>query len=217
MSKIAVLGEVINITEEDLAFTNEQLERIEELRKRSGTGKPKTHIRKKKSTKSNTNQDTTQSRYYSCGSRNLEEGMPVTVTEQGHTFIGFVTKVHPDRWYPKFDVKTAGGDILKEIDHRCISYRAKDMYSYGGEIPEELTKWTTQHLLNELKVSRFRESDSYNPDDYDNGYVYPSYQIKAELAKRPHIPTKAERKAVINHAKRNKAMKKYEKNKRKSA
>ena len=215
MSKIAVLGEVINITEEDLVFTNEQLERIEELRKKSGTGK--TFPRKKKKSSYKEVEPSDEFKAENWGSRNLKRGMPVTVTEQGHTFIGFVTKVHPDSWYPKFDVKTAGGDTLKEIDHRSISYRAKDVYSYGGEIPEELTKWTTQHLLNELKVARFKESDTYNSDDWDNGYVYPAYQIRAELAKRPHVPTKAERKAVINHAKRNKAMKKYEKSKKKFA
>ena len=211
MSKItAVLGEVINITEEDLVFTNEQLKRIEELRKKSGTGK--IFPRKKKKSTYKEVEPSDEYKAENWGSRNLKPGMPVTVTEEGHTFIGFVTKVHTDPWYPKFDVETIGGNILKEIDHRCVKYRIKDKYLYTGEIPEEISKLTTQHLLSELRKSRI-------PSESNDDWKYDLYirQVKAELAKRPHIPTKAERKAVINHAKRNKAMKKYEKSKKKIA
>ena len=210
--QVAVLGaEVINITEEDLVYTNEQLAKLEELRKKSGTAgavklkefprkKKRVHIEKKVS-------DETKAEW---NSQNLKVGMPVTVTEQNHTFIGFVIKVHPDRWYPKFDIETYAG-VLKDIDHRNVSYRKIRDYS-DVVIPEQLKSKTTQHLLHMLKQARIAEDndtyDYWEPGMAREPHIW-TFQIKAELANRPHIPTKAERKAMINHVKRNKQIEKY--------
>ena len=207
----AVLGEVIDITEEDLVFTNEQLTKLEELRRNSRTNgaiQLKEFPRKKK-------------RAYvekeSSYTEKLKVGTSVRVTEQNHTFIGFITKVHPDRWCPKFDIETPAG-ILKEVDYRQVQYRKVENYT-GVYIPEILKTMTTQHLLAELKRIRILENtdtdwatvtDSDGETSFKRITPYYSHQIKAELSTRPHIPTKAERKAMINHGKRNKQSEKYE-------
>jgi hypothetical protein len=77
-------------------------------------------------------------------------------------------------------------------------------------IPEELKNKTTQHLLHMLKCSRIAENngtyDYWEPGMAKIPHIW-TFQIKAELANRPHIPTKAERKAMINNGKRNKRKK----------
>lgn len=145
-------------------------------------------------------------------SQNLKVGMPVTVTEEKHTFIGFVTAVDKTiNYYPKFDIQTYAG-LLKDVDHRNVSYRKIQDYS-SVVIPEELKTKTTQHLLHMLKCSRIAENngtyDYWEPGMTKIPHIW-TFQIKAELANRPHIPTKAERKAMINNGKRNKQAEKYE-------
>ena len=212
--QVAVLGaEVINITEEDLVYTNEQLAKLEELRKKSGTNsavKLKEFPRKKK--KVHVEREYSDETKAEWSSQNLKVGMPVTVTEEKHTFIGFVIAV--DRtisYYPKFDIQTYAG-ILKDVDHRHVSYRKIQDYS-NVVIPEELKSKTTQHLLHLLKQARIAEDngsyDYWEPGMPRTPHIW-TFQIKAELANRPHIPTKAERKAMINHGKRNKQIEKYE-------
>jgi len=212
--QVAVLGaEVINITEEDLVYTNEQLAKIEELRKKSGTAgavKLKEFPRKKK--RVHVEKEDSDETKAGWNSKNLKVGMPVTVTEEKHTFIGFVIAVDKTiSYYPKFNIQTYAG-VLKDVDHRHVSYRKIQDYS-NVVIPEELKTKTTQHLLHLLKQARIAEdNDSYDywePGMPKTPHIW-TFQIKAELANRPHIPTKAERKAMINHTKRNKQIEKYE-------
>jgi hypothetical protein len=75
--------------------------------------------------------------------------MLLRITEETITFIGFVTKVHPDKWYPKFDIQTQTA-LLKEIDYRQVEYRKSEDLSWV-KIPEELKTKTTQHILHVLK------------------------------------------------------------------
>lgn len=212
--QVAVLGaEVINITEEDLVYTNEQLTKLEELRRKSGTTgavKLKEFPRKKK--KVHVEKEDSDELKDQWSSQNLKVGMPVTVTEEKHTFIGFVTAVDKTiNYYPKFDIQTYAG-LLKDVDHRNVSYRKIQDYS-SVVIPEELKTKTTQHLLHMLKCSRIAENngtyDYWEPGMTKIPHIW-TFQIKAELANRPHIPTKAERKAMINNGKRNKQAEKYE-------
>jgi len=204
--------DLVVINEEDIIFTEEQLTKLEELRRKSGTTgavklkefprkKKKVHVEKEDS-------DETKAQW---SSQNLKVGMPVTVTEEKHTFIGFVIAV--DRtisYYPKFDIQTYAGN-LKDVDHRNVSYRKIQDYS-NVSIPEELKTKTTQHLLHMLKCSRIAEDNgTYNyrePGEKCPDHIF-TFEIKAELANRPHIPTKAERKAIINNGKRNKQAEKY--------
>jgi hypothetical protein len=209
--QVAVLGaEVINITEEDLVYTNDQLTKLEELRRKSGTTgavKLKEFPRKKK--KVHVEKEDSDELKAQWSSQNLKVGMPVTVTEEKHTFIGFVTAVDKTiSYYPKFDIQTYTG-LLKDVDHRNVSYRKIQDYS-SVVIPEELKTKTTQHLLHMLKCSRIAENngtyDYWEPGMTKIPHIW-TFQIKAELANRPHIPTKAERKAMINNGKRNKRKK----------
>jgi hypothetical protein len=207
MDKIAVLtsSDVIVINEQDIVFTNEQLTKLDELRKKSGTdGTLKTRIRKSKSKFVETKVSDEIKTYWN--SKNLKVGMPVRVEEQNHTFIGFIVKVYPDNWHPKFDIQTPSA-LLKEIDYRSVQYRKIEDLSWI-KIPEELKTKTTQHLLHMLKCARIDEEKGIGD------YEFTSYEIKAELANRPHVMTKSERKAVSNHSKWNKKKEKYEKHKK---
>jgi len=210
MDKIAVLtsSDVIVINEQDIVFTNEQLTKLDELRKKSGTdGTLKTRIRKSKSKFVETKVSDEIKTYWN--NKNLKVGMPVRVEEQNHTFIGFIVKVYPDNWHPKFDIQTPSA-LLKEIDYRSVQYRKIEDLSWI-KIPEELKTKTTQHLLHMLKCARVAEEK----ESYDSDHIY-TYQIKAELANRPHVMTKSERKAVSNHNKWNKKKETYEKQKKKN-
>ena len=118
-----------------------------------------------------------------------------------------VRTVNKDESPVRYDIDTPGG-LLKNVYCGNVKYRTLNDYS-NVPIPEALKKLTTQHLLAKLKQSRLYENIGYDDNNYWSGPTYYCFQLKAELATRPHIVTKAERKAMINNKKRNKREKKY--------
>lgn len=195
---------LVSISEEDIAYTNEELTKIEELRKKSRTNGTLV-IKEPKIKNKNTKKE-----YDGIYRHNLKIGMPVRATVENHTFIGYICRINKEnRHYIKYDVETPSG-ILKDVYY--ITYRKVTDYS-NVVVPEELKVMTTQRLLNELKKSRLVESDenyvTCSTSEYDK--VYNSYLIKAELSTRPHIKTKSETKALSNHRKTKRQEKKYDK------
>jgi hypothetical protein len=168
-----------NITEEDLAFNPEQQEKIAKLRKEKEN---QISLTKKGD---NTYRD------------KLVEGAPCRFTSEGHTFIGYIKNIYKDNNVRYYDIDTPGG-LMKKIWHDDVRYREVHSYETKKDfIHKDLYNMTTQKLLNELKISRLEENSD---NDYYERDVYPTWMIKAVLETRPHIPTKAERKAIIqNH------------------
>ena len=168
-----------NITEEDLAFSPEQQDKIDELRK------------------AKENQISFTQKGDNTYRDKLVEGAPCRFTSEGHTFIGYIKNIYKEDHTRYYDIDTPVG-LMKKIWHGDVWYR--EVTSYEGDkdlIPKELYSMTTQKLLNELKISRLKERID---EDYYVKDVYPTWMIKAVLQTRPHIPTKAERKAIIqNH------------------
>lgn len=190
MKSKAILGQDIN--EEQLSFSVEQMEKIEKMRRDRSVDN---YYPSRNSSKPST---------YVSNDR-LEVGMPVTVVEGDHTMIGFVISVNKTERPVRYDINTPGG-LLKNV--YCGNVRFRKINDYTGVvIPEELKKLTTQHLLAKLKRSRIHENG--DDDNYWTGPTYYCFQLKAELATREHIATKAERKAMINNKKRNKREEKY--------
>jgi hypothetical protein len=162
-----------DITEEDLAFNPEQQEKIAKLRKeKEDTSSIVSEL-------DNTHHD------------KLPEGSPCRFTSDGHTFIGYIIEVYKEDNTHYYDIDTPGG-VMKKIPYNNVYYR--QVYAYEGDkscINVDLYKMTTQKLLNELK--KCRTISMIGTSDYQKA-------IKAVLETRPHIPTKAERKAIIkNH------------------
>ena len=167
-----------DITEEDLTFTTEQQEKIAKLRR------DKENDFSYVSKGDNTYHD------------KLVEGAPCRFTTEGHTFIGHIKKVYKEDRILYYDIDTPIG-LVKKIYSGNVCYRKVDTYTYNEDyINKDLYKMTTQKLLNELKKTRLIENSE---DDYSFIYIYPSWMIKAVLKSRPHVKTKSEQKAIIQH------------------
>lgn len=178
-----------DITEEDLAFSPEQQDKIAELRK------------------AKENQISFTQKGDNTYRHKLVEGAPCRFNAEGHTFIGHIKKVYKEGYTRYYDIDTPAG-LMKKIWHGDVWYR--EVTSYKGDkdlIPKDLYSMTTQKLLNVLKISRLMESSDEDYDYYVKD-VYPTWMIKAVLQTRPHISTKAERRAIIqNHLSNQRQMK----------
>lgn len=178
-----------DITEEDLTFNPEQQEKIAKLRKEKENTSSLTI-----EPDNNTYQD------------KLIEGAPCRFTSDGHTFIGYIKKVYKEDNTNYYDIDTPGG-LMKKICYDDVCYRQVNFYEGDKScINKDLYKMTTQKLLNELK--KCRSISMVGTSDYQKA-------IKAILETRPHIPTKSERKAIIQNYLSNKRQMKLKRKKAK--
>jgi hypothetical protein len=106
-------------------------------------------------------------------------------------FKGVVTRVYTKKGVSTgvFDIRI-GEETFRKIGYKSLTCRQCEDYS-DVTIPDELEEMTTRDLLKELEWSRkpwYGYSDRYY---YHTTYDYRA--IKAVLATREHIPTKADR------------------------
>ena len=107
-------------------------------------------------------------------------------------FKGMVTFKHTrkGRATGLFDIRI-GEETFTKVSYKELTCRQSEDYS-DVTIPEELEEMSTRDLLKELEWSRkpwYGYQDSY----YYTHTVYDYRAIKAVLATREHIPTKADR------------------------
>lgn len=123
----------------------------------------------------------------------LKEGDPVFVKFEGKKISGRIIKVRKEKrtvkWSNKanrteeftiYDVKTPLGEITMPDSFDYIQLRHVEDLS-NVEIPEELKKLNTHHLLAMLREERIWQDGKYSKQE-----------LKAELALRPHVRTKRE-------------------------
>jgi hypothetical protein len=168
------------ITEEDLVFTEAELNTIEELRRQR---------------RINNYHNKTSTWVPRPG---LKEGSPVSLVYDGANMIGTILKIYRENaWNILYDVSTPGG-IMKKVN-RVWSRTIQDFS--GIVIPEALKKMNTGQLLSLLQSTRL--CSEYDEEEYHAPYYNPDV-LKAELANRPHVFNKKERKALRKNKQRNK-------------
>ena len=140
---IKLENDVIEINEENLVFSENELKRIELLRKERNYRKCCSYICKEPKEK------TDKEKAMFGSSSHLKCGMPVRVNVENNTLIGFISKVNKTNPLT-FDIETPGG-LLKSVYYKDVWYREIKDYSLV-EIPEELKKMNTHSLLNNLKA-----------------------------------------------------------------
>jgi hypothetical protein len=168
------------ITEEDLVFTDTELTKIEELRRQ-------------RSVNNYNNKTSTWT-----PRPGLKEGSPVHISYDGTNMIGTILKIYRENaWNILYDVSTPGG-IMKKVS-RVWARTVQDLS--GVVIPEALKKMNTGQLLSLLQSTRLW--NEYDEEEYHAPYYSPDV-LKAELANRPHVFNKKERKALRKNKQRNK-------------
>ena len=123
----------------------------------------------------------------------LKEDAPVFVKFEGKTISGRIIKVRKEKrtvkWsntvnrtkeFTVYDVKTPLGVITVPLSWEHIQFRHVEDLS-NVEIPDELKKLSTRHLLAMLRWERIWQDGKYSKQE-----------LKAELALRPHVRTKRE-------------------------
>jgi len=160
------------ITEEDLAFTTEQQKKLEKLR-------DKRNLEIKGKQKFNSVTDKVKYGF------SVDD--PVFVVMKGVSFTGYVEEVIDNR---TFYVSTPHGRMKIETKYDTfLKHRKVQDYSHII-IPESIQKMNTKQLLQALQNTR---TWRYHGEGY--GYNEVNF-IKAELAKREHVPSKKEKKVV---------------------
>jgi len=120
----------------------------------------------------------------------LDAGENCTVTMQGITIIGQVTAVRKLRSGDiRYDVMTPMGELIN-LGQFKVKRRYKQDLSHV-KIPEALKKISTPDLLSMLNSYRI-----CGYSDESHWVRFTDSEIKAELANRPHIPNKRERKVI---------------------
>lgn len=158
------------ITVEDLIYTPDQQERLEQLRQKNLV-----EIQIKESNLKSPS-------YAPLG---VED--PVFIIINGVSFSGYIVKIITSR--EKYIVSTPHGEMT--VSREQIKKRYVEDYS-NVTIPEVLKKMRTKELLRQLSYT-----GEYRYDD--NEYWVKSYgqdELRAELANREHIPSKREIKTV---------------------
>ena len=182
------MGE-FKLTEEEIAFTPDELDRIAYLREKRAleTQSPKGEQRPKDL---------------------LKKGDPVYIHLNDTKFTGRIEKVNGDgrySWNYTYDVSSPHG-ILKDLDYRQVSKRNLQDLS-AIEVPDELKDLSAGTLV---KMLRSTYGGYYEYGDPGPGYAwhqgrsYSDLQIKAALIGKPHVPNKRERLRVKEHNKRSK-------------
>lgn len=127
----------------------------------------------------------------------LEKGDDCTVRLNGITLVGNIldkrTRTGKYGSYITYDISTPLG-VLKEFsnsytEERFVRKRFKIDYS-NVKVPEKLKTTYTQKLLWMLSIARLGGTYEW----FNEKYTYE--ELKAELATRPHIPNKRERRVI---------------------
>ena len=186
MNKNNIYMEEMQIIEEDVAFTPEQLDRIEQLRKE---------------------RDKTPLPAFTCGGMykpwEPSEGDLVKVHLEGTEFIGKISKVRAvSKWEKYYNVNTPHG-ILKDLTKGQIRERSQENLS-GVEAPEALKNLPARKLLALLRstygpVYNWNRPEFVSNHAFYEGVEYTALQIKAALVGKEHIPNKREIQKVNAH------------------
>lgn len=181
--------EGFKLTEEEIAFIPEQLDKISQLRRKKEGQCP------------------TYKKDLSNDFRDLREGSLVYVFHNNfraprvilNIRKGTSKKLSDSLSFSTTDVKTAYG-TLKNVSRYNLWKRERPDYS-GIKIPEILSKMSAPNLLKLL-------SQTYNGSNwgiaYHNGKQYNSDEIKAALVGKPQVPNKRERLAFESYIAKNK-------------
>lgn len=180
------MEEKFRLTEEEITFSPNQMDRINQLRKERNEENEKNKTRK-----------TIDFR--------LKKGDPVYVDLNGTRFTGKIEKVNGTNvWDVSYDVSSPYG-ILKDLDYRQVTKRNLQDLS-NVEIPEELKNLPANKLVKMLRSTYgvYREyGDAGAGHVWFNGKSYSDVQIKAALIGKPHVSNKRERLRVKEHKKKN--------------
>lgn len=158
-----------------MMYTEEQLQRLEELR----ADRERDRLNKQKEIEWRNKQATNK----------LKVGDPVFVTLEGKTVSGYIVK---EREAYRYDVSTPHG-VIEGLDYGSVRRRVI-MDLSNVEVPEELKSKSTMNLLGMLQGFR-----SGNWSVLRRGIT--EEQVRAELKNRPHVPTKGEKKVFEKYKK----------------
>jgi hypothetical protein len=182
----------IKITEEEISFSPEQLQRLDKLREE--------RERFVKWNKANDDRHYTRS-------PSLKNGDPVYVKLKDVRFTGTIENVKGKNHGVIYDVNTPYG-ILKGLNYWQVFRRTLDESLKNVPVPEALSKLSAPHLVGLLKQTYKQSWDqNYNSTKgmaWHQGEWYSDYQIKAALIGKPHVPSKKERLRVKEHNSRTK-------------
>lgn len=168
--------EDIIITEEEISFTPEIMDKLIELRKeRERYNLPNPKGKKKSS--------------------GFKIGDLVYITLNGTEFTGSIEKVkNKDDWAQYYDVNTPYG-VIKGVHRNEIRPRKLEDLS-NIIVPEVLKKLGTRHLLSLLRSTYLYGTTHYQGNEYTGS------EIKAAMIGRPHLSNARERKNVRQRTKK---------------
>ena len=175
----------VELNEEDIIFTEEQQEKIEQMRKARAQLKTReTYV-------------TNLNRFHD---NPFIVGKPVFVNIEGTEFIGHIEKVDTsDKSITFYNVVTPHG-ILKKLTRNNLRSRiVKDLSDV--KVPEKLEKLSAQVLLKLLNNCRKNSDRGYAAFEK---VIYNEIEIKAALVGKPHISNKRENKKVRKFKQRSK-------------
>jgi len=184
--------EEFKLTEEEIVFTPNQLDRINQLREereRNNIPAPKGEQKPKNL---------------------LKRGDPVYVHLNDTKFTGKVEKVHgsgQNSWNYTYDISSPNG-ILKGLEYNQVTKRnLPDLSSIV--VPEELKDLSAGLLLKLLRSTYGWNYDNIGPDPgagytWYQGKSYSDMEIKAALVGKPHVGNKRERQRVKEHKRKSK-------------
>lgn len=125
--------------------------------------------------------------------KTLDVGDPVSITIDGKTISGRITKVYGNGVY---DVNTPYG-VITNHDKVTFEIRYRPVQDLTNVVvPEELKTISTHKLLKLLQEHRSGNAEYYEAP------TWTKEQIKAELMYRPHVPTKGEKKLFLSRVKK---------------
>ena len=181
----------IKITEEEIVFSPEQLQKLDSLREE-----------REKFVRMNKARD---DRDYSR-SPSMKPGDPVYVKFTDVRFTGTIAGVNGSGHQVKYDVHTPYGP-LKDLNYWQVLRRTLDESLKSVSVPEALAKLSASHLLGLLKQTykhSWDQGKSTHGMAWHQGEWYADYQIKAALIGKPHVPSKKERLRVKEYNSRKK-------------
>ena len=181
--------EEFKLTEDEIVFTPEQLDKVNQLR----AEREKNNIKAPKGE--------------AKPPFSLKNGDPVYVSLKGTRFTGKIENVIESKWWwdTKYDVSTPHG-ILKDLERNQVTKRHLQDLS-AIEVPEVLKDLPAHKLL---KLLRSTYTSTYEYGDPGIGYAwyqgksYSDLQIKAALIGKPHVTNRRERQKVKEHKKKSK-------------
>jgi hypothetical protein len=170
-------------TETDFkVYTSEQEEKIEKLREQNEAERRQKHTQMERMSNIPAYQP-------------LKVSDPVFLRLESKTISGYIMEIdETDRWKKLYTVKTPLGTV-KNVPSNSIQLRHVEDLSHIV-IPDEIKEYTTAHLLQILQGYRKGWSHAYW-----GTLPFSREVVKAELRRRPHVPTKRERKIFSKRTK----------------